>query len=351
MDTIGSHEKYMLRCLDLAQKGLGMTYPNPLVGCIIVYKGKIIAEAYHQRAGESHAEVLALKQIKDPSILDKSTLYVNLEPCSHFGKTPPCAPLIVNTGIKRVVIAHRDPNPKVNGNGVEILKNAGIEVLEGICEKEARFVNRRFLVNQTVGRPYIILKWAQSADGFIDIDRTKTKLKGSYPISGKYSPFLTHRWRREEQAIYAGFNTMLNDDPQLTVRKVGGNQPVAIIEDRDLTLPGDLRLFSQNRKIVIVNEKIDKQQDNVRFLKVESIHDAEGVMRSLYRLGICSVMIEGGRKTLEKFLRQNLYDEIRVIQSKKIIGEGLPAPEVHVGYQHIYQFMDDEIKLYYRTFN
>jgi diaminohydroxyphosphoribosylaminopyrimidine deaminase/5-amino-6-(5-phosphoribosylamino)uracil reductase len=243
-------ELYMMRCLQLAAMAEGQTSPNPMVGAVIVYDGKIIGEGYHHRAGEPHAEPNAIASVRDEALLKEATMYVSLEPCSHWGKTPPCADLIVRKGLKRVVIATLDPNPKVAGRGVKILQDAGIEVTVGVMEKEARWLNRRFMTVQEKRRPYVILKWAETADGIIDVCR-KEKGSGPIKISNSVTKTLNHQVRVEEDAIMVATKTALLDDPHLTVTKWTGKNPVRVLLDRTLRVPADYRIFDGAAKTIV----------------------------------------------------------------------------------------------------
>ena len=249
-------ELYMMRCLQLAAMAEGQTSPNPMVGAVVVHDGKIIGEGYHHRAGEPHAEPNAIASVKDESLLKEATMYVSLEPCSHWGKTPPCADLIVRKGLKRVVIATLDPNPKVAGRGVKILQDAGIEVVVGVLEEEARWLNRRFMTVQEKHRPYVILKWAETADGIIDVCREE-KGNGPIKISNSVTKTLNHQVRVEEDAIMVATCTALLDDPHLTVTKWTGRNPVRVLLDRSLRVPADYRIFDDAaRTIVFVDYRL-----------------------------------------------------------------------------------------------
>ena len=310
-------ELYMMRCLQLAAMAEGQTSPNPMVGAVIVYGGKIIGEGYHHRAGEPHAEPNAIASVEDESLLREATMYVSLEPCSHWGKTPPCADLIVCKGLKRVVIATLDPNPKVAGRGVKILQDAGIEVTVGVMEKEARWLNRRFMTVQEKRRPYVILKWAETADGIIDVCR-KEKGNGPIKISNSVTKTLNHQVRVEEDAIMVATKTALLDDPHLTVTKWTGKNPVRVLLDRTLRVPADYRIFDDAAKtIVFTNAQCTMHNaqfgDNVEFVGVEFDDKlVQSVMDELYKRGIMSIIIEGGAQWLQTVIDSGLWDEARV---------------------------------------
>ena len=311
-------ELYMMRCLQLAAMAEGQTSPNPMVGAVVVHDGKIIGEGYHHRAGEPHAEPNAIASVKDESLLKEATMYVSLEPCSHWGKTPPCADLIVRKGLRRVVIATLDPNPKVAGRGVKILEDAGIEVTVGVMEKEARWLNRRFMTVQEKHRPYVILKWAETADGIIDVCR-KEKGSGPIKISNSVTKTLNHQVRVEEDAIMVATCTALLDDPHLTVTKWTGRNPVRVLLDRTLRVPADYRIFDDAaRTIVFCSQQsiVNSQRsmgDNVEFVGIDFEGNiVQSVMDELYKRGIMSIIIEGGAKWLQTVIDSGLWDEARV---------------------------------------
>ena len=327
-------ELYMMRCLQLATMAEGQTSPNPMVGAVIVHDGKIIGEGYHHRAGEPHAEPNAIASVKDESLLRKATMYVSLEPCSHWGKTPPCADLIVRKGLKRVVIATLDPNPKVAGRGVKILQDAGIEVTVGVMEEEARWLNRRFMTVQEKHRPYVILKWAETEDGIIDVCRDslykplsptdsspnlEEHLKcGPIKISSSVTKTLNHQVRVEEDAIMVATSTAVLDDPHLTVTKWTGKNPVRVLLDRTLRVPADYRIFDGAAKtIVFTNAQCTMHNaqfgDNVEFVGIDFEGDlVQSVMDELYKRGVMSIIIEGGAKWLQTVIDSGLWDEARV---------------------------------------
>ncbi len=316
-----SDELYMQRCLQLAALGLGKTSPNPMVGAVIVHNGQIIGEGYHHLYGQAHAEVNAINSVKDKELLKESTIYVNLEPCSHFGKTPPCADAIIRYGIPKVVIGSIDYHDKVNGNGVRKLREAGVDVVENVCEADCEELNKRFFTFHQQHRPYIILKWAQTRDGFMDIDRNGSETT-SYWITNPALKVLTHKWRSEEDAILVGYNTMRNDRPQLTTREYPGKDPQRFVMQRGTDVIAELPYtpLSEN---------------------------AEEAIQQLYNLKIQSVIIEGGKKTLEKFLEIGLWDEARILVGNQCWGKGLKAPKIPETPEKTVQ-IDDNLLMYVR---
>ncbi len=314
---------FMQRAFDLALNGAGYVSPNPLVGCVIVHKGTIIGEGYHKKFGEAHAEVNAVNSVGDKSLLRESTVYVTLEPCSHFGKTPPCADLLVRHEVRKVVIANVDSNPLVGGKGIARLKAASIEVVTGVMEGEGRNLNKRFFTFIEQKRPYIILKWAQTSDGFIARSDFDSKW-----ISNDLSRQLVHRWRAEEAAILVGKNTALYDDPQLNVRHWTGPDPVRLILDRNLSLPSHLKIFTDQRRTIVYNLHKTVSEGNVEYVKLDNDSFIQGLLQNLYERGLQSVIIEGGSKTLSEFIETNLWDEVRVFTSPTRFGSGIAAPKI-----------------------
>ncbi len=326
------HEKYMQRCLELAKNGLGRVSPNPLVGAVIVYQDKIIGEGSHAVYGGPHAEVNAISSVKDKSLLKEATLYVNLEPCCHYGKTPPCANLILENGIKKVVIGSKDPNELVAGKGIQLLKENGVEVIEGVLKEKCDFLNRRFFIFHQKKRPYIILKWAESADGFMDIDRSNGEV-GQFQISGEESKRFVHQLRASEDAILVGINTVINDNPSLTVREVIGKNPLRIVIDKDLKISKESKLLTDgNRTIIFTNSQktlglVSKEIELVNIPFQETITE---IVDYLYSLNISSIIIEGGQKTLQSFIDSNYYDEMIVLVSKhKYLVSGQLSPNIN----------------------
>lgn len=325
------HEKYIKRCIELAKNGLGTTYPNPLVGSVIVYNDQIIGEGWHQKAGCPHAEVNAIQSVKDKSLLSKATIYVSLEPCSHFGKTPPCSDLIIANKIPNVVIGTIDPFAKVAGTGIKKLIEAGANVTVGILEDECYELNKRFFTFHTKKRPYIILKWAESNDGFIaPINRKEQK---PVWITSELSRQLVHKWRSEEQAILVGTNTVLEDNPTLTTRNWAGNNPIRIVLD-------------QNNKISKESHIFDNQAKTISISKNEMPFDedlAANIASFLFEQNIQSVLIEGGTKTLQTFIDSNLWDEARVFKGAVSFNKGIKAPEFNFASSNNTQLTEDEL--------
>jgi diaminohydroxyphosphoribosylaminopyrimidine deaminase / 5-amino-6-(5-phosphoribosylamino)uracil reductase len=319
---------YMQRCIDLAMLGIGEAAPNPMVGSVIMHNGKIIGEGYHKKCGKPHAEANAINSVKDQSLLKESTIYVNLEPCAHFGKTPPCANLIVEKKIPRVVLGCIDSFAKVAGKGIAILKNAGCTVDVGILETECIDLNRRFFTFHEKKRPYIILKWAQTLDGFIDVERKPGEAIESYWITNQLAKMLVHKWRTEESAFMVGANTVLNDNPQLTSREWSGKNPIRIVPDKDLSLPNTLQIFNNEAPTIVFNQLKDEKKGNIQFAKVDFDKSLNiNIMKRLHELEIQSVVIEGGRKLLQSFINENLWDEARVFTGNRYFKKGTQAPK------------------------
>ncbi|OEY73205.1 bifunctional diaminohydroxyphosphoribosylaminopyrimidine deaminase/5-amino-6-(5-phosphoribosylamino)uracil reductase RibD [Salegentibacter salarius] len=320
------HEKYIKRCIELAKNGLEATYPNPLVGSVIVHKDRIIGEGWHQKAGAPHAEVNAVNSVKDESLLKKSTIYVSLEPCSHFGKTPPCSDLIIAKGIKKVVIGTVDPFAEVAGRGIKKLMEAGCEVKVGVLEKECQKLNKRFFTFHQKKRPYIILKWAQTADGFI-APKIQEKREPVW-ITNQYSKQLVHKWRSKEQAILVGTNTAIADNPKLNTRLWKGENPVRVVIDKELKIPQDSELFDGTIKTIVLTDNVRSSEDNLMFEKLDFQQNLpEQICEVLYRNNLQSVIIEGGAKTLQTFIDANLWDEARVFTGISEFHKGVKAPE------------------------
>jgi diaminohydroxyphosphoribosylaminopyrimidine deaminase/5-amino-6-(5-phosphoribosylamino)uracil reductase len=317
---------FMERALEIAALGGRAVMPNPLVGAVIVHKGEIIGEGYHARYGGPHAEVHALDSVKDRSLLKDATMYVSLEPCAHFGKTPPCADLVANSGIRRVVVGCLDPNPKVGGKGIQKLRDAGIEVHERVRERECVLLNRRFMTYQILKRPYIILKWAETADHFI------ARADGSSKwISSEFSRRTTHRWRAQEMSILVGTRTALLDNPRLTVRHVEGANPLRIVIDRSLSLPETLHLFDQEVPTWIFNDKLSKTSGTLSWKQLSGeVSIPQQVCDALASEKIISLFIEGGAHTIQSFIDADLWDEARVFQSPRIFTAGIPSPTLGV---------------------
>jgi diaminohydroxyphosphoribosylaminopyrimidine deaminase/5-amino-6-(5-phosphoribosylamino)uracil reductase len=326
----------MNRCIQLANLGAGNVAPNPMVGAVLVYEDKIIGEGYHQKYGEAHAEVNCVNSVKEDykSFIEKSTLYVSLEPCSHFGKTPPCTDLIIQNKIKKVVIGCSDVYKEMAGKGVQKLRDAGVEVITGILEKECVDLNKRFFTFHQKFRPYIILKWAQSVNGKIAGTSPipppkKTAFMKRIFISNDYSNRIVHKWRSEEAAILVGTNTAIQDDPLLTTRLWAGRNPIRIVIDKELQLPSGLKVFNNEAKTIIYNTIKYLTLENLVTIKLENENFMEQLVYSLFEMNIQSVLVEGGAKTLQSFIDTSLWDEARVITNEKlIINNGIGAPEM-----------------------
>ena len=312
----------MQRALDLAQLSRGSVSPNPLVGCVIVHNNVIIGEGRHEKYGEAHAEVNAIASVKDQSLLKGSTVYVNLEPCSHFGKTPPCADLLVKHQVKKVVIANIDPNPLVRGKGIQKLKDAGIEVTTGVLESKGVELNKSFFTFLSKKRPYIILKWAETADGFIARENFDSKW-----ISNEHSRQLVHKWRSEEDAVVVGTARALHDNAALTVRDWSGRNPTGIVLDRYNRLPKTLALFDGQQQTICYTVSKSEAQKNLEFVKLNESSFQQSLLDDLAKRNIQSVIIEGGATTLQQFINNSLWDEARVFTSDQEFGSGIAAPQ------------------------
>lgn len=325
-------EKYMSRCLRLARNGFYGAAPNPMVGAVVVHEGKIIGEGYHVRCGGPHAEVNAIRSVREQALLKDSTIYVSLEPCSHYGKTPPCADLIVEKGIPRVVVGCVDPFAKVAGRGVRRLREAGIDVRVGVLEAECLELNRRFMTFQTCRRPFVTLKWAESADGFMDVVRTDYVQERPYAFSSPYTQMLVHRCRACHQAILVGRRTALADNPSLTVRLWPGKSPLRLVLDREGTLPQGLQLFdgrAETRAYIDASVLVAAYEGRpgVSCVRLDFSRDVlPQVMDDLYGLSVQSLLVEGGRQLLESFLTEGIWDEVRVEQAPVRLGNGVPSP-------------------------
>ena len=330
-----TEEKYMRRCLELAKNGLGTTYPNPMVGSVIVFDDKIIGEGWHRKAGEPHAEVNAVNSVKDKSLLKKSTIYVSLEPCIHYGKTPPCCDLIIENEIPNVVIGTVDPNIKVAGNGIKKLIEAGKNVKVGVLEIECAELNKRFFTFHEKKRPYIILKWAETQDGFIAPEEILRKSQNDNEqkpvwITNEFSRQLVHKWRSEEQAILVGTQTVIDDNPKLDVRDWTGESPIRIVLDQNNRIPKDNYIFNNEVKTIILCQSIIAiKKENCIFEIVDFEQNlVQQILFVLYKHQIQSIIIEGGRQTLQTFIDENLWDEARIFIGKSNFGNGTKAPTI-----------------------
>ena len=322
------HKHYMHRCLQLAANGMGHVAPNPMVGSVIVYNDKIIGEGYHRQYGGPHAEVHAIASVADQHLLQHSTLYVNLEPCAHFGKTPPCADLIIEKKIPRVVIGSVDTFSKVAGKGIERMRNAGIEVTVAILEKESRWLNRRFFTFHEKKRPYIILKWAQTRDGFVDVIRQATPARPTW-ITNDECRMLVHKWRSEEMGILVGTNTALLDNPMLNLRSWSGKAPIRIVIDRNMRLPQHLHVFDKSQPTLVFTSCYNNTEDNLRFIQLEGQQcQAGSILDACYQENIQSILIEGGSQTLQRFIDAQLWDEVRRFTGDVYFLNGIAAPKL-----------------------
>jgi len=346
---VNIHEKYISRCIELSKNGLGITYPNPLVGSVIVVNDKIIGEGWHKMAGEPHAEVIAINSVEDKSLLKKATLYVNLEPCSHHGRTPPCAALIVESGLKTVVIGSIDVNRKVSGRGVLHLKNNGCNVTVGVLQNECLALNKRFFTFHNKKRPFIILKWAVTEDGFIDRIRNVNSEAEPNWISNKYSQQQSHKMRSIEQAILVGTTTALNDNPQLNVRGWKGLNPLRAVLDKTLKIPADYRLMKGTERTLVFTERNIKKKynENVQLVEIKfSENVPKQICEVLYGHEIQSVIIEGGAQTLQSFIDVNLWDEAYVFVGNKFFENGLKSPIINKDPNEILKISNDSLKIY-----
>jgi diaminohydroxyphosphoribosylaminopyrimidine deaminase / 5-amino-6-(5-phosphoribosylamino)uracil reductase len=321
--------KFMSRCLDLAIRAEGMTYPNPMVGSVIVHKGVIIGEGYHLKAGMPHAEVNAINSVSDKSLLRKSTLYVSLEPCSHSGKTPPCSEFIISNGIPKVVVGTIDTSDKVSGKGISYLKNAGCSVISGIIEEECRKINRRFFSFHEKKRPYITLKWAQSADGYIDIIRNSNSPAEPNWITGRSERVLVHKWRADEEAILVGAGTVRAENPRLNVRYWEGNDPIKIILSRSGNLGKYLTENETNCTVFAYNFHSEGETGRVKNIKLKkNIESSVQVIQYLYNEQIQSLFVEGGAEILNHFIENGSWDEARVFTGMVNFNTGVKAPSI-----------------------
>lgn len=331
---------YIKRCIELASKAKGFTYPNPMVGCVIVHNGEIIGEGFHKKAGKPHAEINAIQSVKNPALFPYSTIYVSLEPCAHYGKTPPCAEKIVETVFQKVVIGAMDSHEKVNGKGKKIIENAGIEVVSGVLEKECKELNKRFFTFHQKKRPYIILKWAESSDGFMDKDFKP------YQIGNPLTKQFVHQMRSDEHAILIGTQTALNDNPSLTTREISGRNPIRILIDFDLKVPQNFNIYNDEAETLVFNSLKNSDKKNIKFIKIEKENFLEHLMQKLYENQIQSVLVEGGSFTLKQFINENLWDEAVVIKNKNLFLEnGTKSPELNVSFK-TENFRDNVVEFY-----
>lgn len=353
----GISDSFMQRALQLAALGAGWVAPNPMVGAVLVHEGTIIGEGWHQRYGEAHAEVNCIASVKPENRdrISSSTMYVTLEPCAHFGKTPPCADLIIRHHIPRVVIGCRDPFTQVDGKGIEKLQRDSVEIITGVLEKECRELNKRFLTFHTLHRPYIILKWAQTANGMMAFTPAEKKpVQESLPgdrllISNDHTNRLVHRWRSEEAAILVGTNTAINDDPELTTRLWDGPSPIRLVLDMELRLPSFLKIFNRQVSTIVFNAIRHEEDGNLLYYQVtHDVSIVHQIIHALYQMNIQSVLVEGGAQLLQSFLEEGMWDEVRKIENRKLnIGNGLKAPVLLGGKKsEEIEWLDDRIEIY-----
>lgn len=347
MGIPGDHEKYMRRCLELAARGLGRTAPNPMAGCVIVNNNRIIGEGFHGYFGGPHAEVMAVKRVQDHSLLKNSILYVNLEPCSHYGKTPPCARLIIENKIPAVVAGTPDPNPVVCGKGIRILKENGTEVITGILKEECCNLNKRFFTFYEKKRPYIILKWAQTQDGFIDIERKENEVPEITWITNETCRRLVHKWRTEEQSILVGSGTVIKDNPRLTARNWPGKNPLRLVIDRKARLSGSLNVLDGSVETVVFTHVPADEKSNLKYVLLDRDKDViPGILDWLFTNNVQSVIVEGGRILIAEFLSQGIWDEARVFTGTETFGKGLKAPLINSDPDEVISIAENLLKIY-----
>lgn len=341
----------MQRCIELARLGAGSVSPNPMVGCVIVCGNEIVGEGFHRKYGEAHAEVNAVNSVATPELLKESTLYVSLEPCAHHGRTPPCTGLIIEKQIPRVVIGAADPSPEVAGRGIKKLKEAGIEVVSGVLGQECRELNKRFFTFHEKKRPYIILKWAQTSDGFIDIARESSDYGEPNWITGDLALRLVHKIRAEEDAIIVGTNTALKDNPSLSVRNWAGESSLRIVIDKELKLPETLKFFDGTQKTLILNALKTEKEDLTEWFKLDFSKDIlPQILSELFSRKILSLIVEGGRQLLESFIRDGLWDEAHVFSGNKFFFSGIEAPKIQ-GVQTACELLDYDRLFIFRNFS
>ncbi|WP_140939638.1 bifunctional diaminohydroxyphosphoribosylaminopyrimidine deaminase/5-amino-6-(5-phosphoribosylamino)uracil reductase RibD [Sphingobacterium lumbrici] len=344
-------EYYMQRCLDLAVLGMGTVSPNPMVGAVVVHEDAIIGEGYTSPCGGPHAEVNAVQSVitkygieKANQLLADSTIYVSLEPCAHFGKTPPCADMLIAHGLQKVVIGCLDPFSKVNGLGIAKLLSAGIEVVKGVLEDECQYINRRFFTQINKNRPYVVLKWAETNDGYFAPDDDRQQW-----ISNAASKQLVHKWRSEEDAILVGKNTALIDNPSLTNRCWTGKSPKRILIDRNLDVPADYHLLDQSIETIVFNAVKSEWNQNLKYIEIENfdLYLPQNILYQLYLMDVQSIIIEGGAKTLQMFIDAGLWDEARIFVSKESWGAGMVSPKISGVLEKKLQVSDDQLLIYH----
>jgi len=350
VNILKEEEIYMKRCIELAKQGVGRVAPNPMVAAVLVHGQRIIGEGFHQQYGHAHAEVNCVNSVnkEDEHLIAQSTLYVSLEPCAHFGKTPPCADMIIQKRIQKTVIGCRDPFKEVDGKGIEKLLAAKIEVEQGVLEKECKDLNKRFFAFHTKHRPYIILKWAQSNNAKIGSTNGKRIF-----ISNEFTNRMVHKWRSEEAAILVGTNTALADDPELNVRLWNGPNPIRLLVDMDLHLPASLKIFNDKARTIIFNSIKHEEDNNLFYYQVT--HDVSlvhQIANALYHLKIQSVLVEGGAMLLQSFIDEGIWDEARIINNEElIINKGLNSPELSKAELHFSEKIFSDSIHYYKNLN
>lgn len=341
----------MARCIEIAKNAMGAAPPNPMVGAVIVQGERIIGEGFTSAFGGPHAEVNAINSVRDKSSLTDATLYVTLEPCSHHGKTPPCTDLIIKHGIPTVVIGIVDPHEQVAGSGIRQLRSHGCTVISGVLERECRFHHRRFLTYHERKRPYVILKWAESADRYLAPEQGARKADPQpFWISSEASRQLVHKWRSEEQAVMVGPNTVLKDNPSLTTRFWKGNNPLRVMLDRKLRVPEDFKILNGDIPTLVLTQKdrFPNTPRAIEYLKLaESEFDAPGILKVLWKRGISSLIVEGGRKILDLFIQEGIWDEARIFTGPGTFGSGLKAPELKTSNEEILDIGPDQLKIIY----
>jgi len=339
-------KNYMRRCFELARKGLGLTRTNPLVGCVIVHGDRIIGEGYHHEFGGPHAEVNAIRSVRRPELLPEATLYCSLEPCSHYGKTPPCSMLIAQKKIRRVVVSNLDPFPSVNGQGVRQLREEGTEVETDCLSEEGIHINRRFLTYHLLKRPYVVLKWAQTQDGFIDLMREPGDPIGTNWITGRACRTMVHKWRSEEAAIMVGTNTILTDDPRLNIRRWAGEHPVRITLDRTGRIPRTANILNGTQDTIVFSGHSGGYTGKTRSIPLDPSYGLSDLLEELHDQKIVSVMVEGGARLLQSFLNEGLWDEARVFTGRMTFSQGVAAPVIALDPAEILHINETKLEIF-----
>jgi len=344
------HEKYISRCLELAKKGAGTVSPNPMVGSVIVHNGIIIGEGYHRKCGEAHAEVNAVNSVKNKALLKESSIYVSLEPCAHVGRTPSCADMIIREEIPEIIIGSTDPYFQVAGKGIQKLESAGRTVITGVLESECIDLNKRFYTYHQKKRPYIILKWAQTKDGYVDFERKPGSEKKAFWITNSYCKTLVHKWRTEEDAFMIGTNTVILDNPQLTARNWVGKNPMRVTIDEFCELDNSFQLFDNQADTIVFNSQKNHKLDKLNYIQIDfKIDIIPQILKYLYDLQVLSLVVEGGSKTLESFISAGLWDEARVFTGDYNFGKGVCAPQFVAEAKTTEVFGNSELRWYYNN--